>query len=80
MDMVKPIPAIKAMPKICLKLTPEGNSVILNFTLKYEKSATPANFPANKPVATLIIKAKSKSLSGLMEMPALAKAKSGSIK
>ena len=54
-DMVNPTPARKAMPSICLKFTPSGNSVNLNFTLKKDINVIPIKFPITKQIAMLVI-------------------------
>ena len=49
-DIVNPIPAIKAIPIICLKLLSCGNEAIPSFTPKYANKKMPNPFPKTKPI------------------------------
>ena len=55
-DIVKPIPDKKPIPKICMILTLEDNLANLSFKATYVNRVTPADFPISKPKKIPMVK------------------------
>ena len=48
-DMVNPIPAKKATPRIWVQFTPSGNEANLNYTTNIENIVMPSHLPKTRP-------------------------------
>src|SRR5687768_8062350 len=76
-DMVNPMPASQAAPKIARHDVPAGNSAQPSFTAIQLNSITPAGLPMSNPATTPSATRSASAPTPARATPALAKANNG---